>query len=135
MRIAEIGQKPQKKGLLRIAVLPMAFAKGVEVRFERPELGALAEIPVTLKELLKVDVPEFQGLRFLFAGDPVPRLQASEVSLKGNMWVLRKVRLHENGKFRDMPECTLYLGGETPGLYDGRAGNEPVNLGVANVPR
>ena len=58
--IAELVQGAQKRGFLRISLLPVALAKGMEIRFLRPEIAVLKEVQETLRSMAKLEqTPRF----------------------------------------------------------------------------
>lgn len=114
--IAEVGQGSQKKGFLRIALLPIVQAKGVDVRMQRPDFSALSEIQHTLRGISKMDAQEFIGVR-LFSGDePAPVLLAQEVSPEPNVWHLKKARIRRGEGMVELSECVLHLSGPKAGM-------------------
>ena len=113
--ISEITQGSQKRGFLRIALLPVMVAKGVEIRFQRPALAALAELQEVLRSFAKLEAQELQEVRLFAGADPVPRLLAAEVTPKADHWEMKKVRVRVGGTFREIRECTLYFDGPQAG--------------------
>ncbi|NBV84713.1 MAG: hypothetical protein EBS01_00250 [Verrucomicrobia bacterium] len=116
VRIAEVTQGAQKRGFLRIALLPLVLAKGVEVRFLRPELAALGEVQETLNSMVKLETQEWHRVSLFMDGETAPRLTAEEAVPRGNVWELKRVRARISGEVREFKECTLQVSGEQAGL-------------------
>lgn len=130
--IAEISQGSQKRGFLRIAFLPLVVAKGVDIRFQRPEIAALGEMQEMLHSLVKLDAQELLNVRIFSGTDPVPRLTASEVTPKAGYWHLKKIQLRTGSGIREIAECSLAVSGPLAGqctLGNGR-GTVQVDLGL-----
>jgi hypothetical protein len=109
--IAEITQGAQKRGFLRIALLPLVLVRGVEVRFSSPDLSVLGEIQSTLKDMVKLDAQEWHALRLFVGSENMPRLTAEEVTPKGDIWELKRVYLWSKDGMREIEECTLRVSG------------------------
>ena len=113
--IAELVQGAQKRGFLRISLLPVALAKGVEIRFLRPEIAALKDVQETLRAMVKLEAQEFRGVQFFVGDETEPRLVAGEALPKGEVWELKRVRIRQAGAIREFEVCTLSLAGERAG--------------------
>jgi hypothetical protein len=130
--IAEVRQGAQKKGFLRVAILPSAVAKGVEIRFERPEPSALGELSETLRMLVKLDAQELNEVSFFVGQETAPRLIAAEAFPAKDHWVLKKVRLRSLDGFREVAVCKLVISGDKAGLCTETDGT---GLGRLNLER
>lgn len=113
--IAEISQGAQKRGFLRIAILPLVVAKGVDIRFQRPEIAALSEVQETLLSMVKLEAQEYHNVKIFSGADPVPRLVAAEVTPKAGSWHLKKVQIRTGAGIREIGECTLAVTGPQAG--------------------
>jgi hypothetical protein len=99
----------KKRSLLhpRASVAQVAF--GIAVRFEQPRAAALAEIPETLRSLIKFSAKSkiflIRRLAIFAPGDPVPRLMADEahVSPKGE-WIFKRALFFDR---RGAADCRL----------------------------
>ena len=131
VRINELVQGAQKRGFLRISLLPVALAKGVEIRFLRPEIAALKEVQETLRSMVKLEAQELNGIQ-LFTGDEVtPRLVAREALLKGEAWELKRVRIRQGEAIREFELCTLNLAGERAGELTSGGGGVLLRVDLA----
>ncbi len=113
--ISEITQGAQKRGFLRVALLPLILARGVDIRFERKGFAALEEVCDILRSLVKLDAQEFHNVRIFSGADPEPRLVAAEAMPKSGIWLLKGVRIRLDGAYRDFSECSLALSGAKAG--------------------
>lgn len=130
--ISEISQGAQKRGFLRIAILPLVVAKGVDVRFQRSEIAVLSEVQETLYSLIKLEAQEFHNLRIFAGTDPVPRLVAAEVTPKAGCWHLKKVQIRTGGEVREIGECSLAVTGPQAGECTPGNGQGTVQLDLAS---
>lgn len=126
--IAEISQGAQKRGFLRIALLPLVVAKGVDIRFQRPEIAVLGEIQEMLHSLVKLEAQELLDVRIFSGTDPVPRLTAAEVTPKAGYWHLRKIQLRTGAGVREIAECSLAVTGPKAGECTLGNGKETVQV-------
>ena len=133
--ITELTQGAQKRGFLRIALLPVVMAKGVAVRFLRPELVVLAEVQETLRAMVKLEAQEFHGVQFFVGDEVAPRLAAEEALPKGEVWALKRVRVRQGDAMREFGECTLRVAGERAGELTAGGGGVVLRVDLAVVAR
>lgn len=117
--VEQIIQSSQKRGVFRVALLPILVANGVAVTFYRLEPEALTHILETLQSLAKIDKLEMRHLTFLATGDPAPRLVAEEILVRAqDTWTLKRVQLVGRP---GLAECQLILkNGPEGGLFWGQ---------------
>jgi hypothetical protein len=115
--IAEITQGAQKRGFLKIALLPQVAATGVQIHFLRPDPSVFLEISETLRSLSKLDAQEFHRIECFAPGDPLPRLVAEQASPTPDGWTFKKVRFHPASAPVDVPECSLSVTGPSAGQF------------------
>lgn len=134
VKIEEISQGAQKRGFFRISILPLMVAKGVEIRLQRPDIGALAEIRKTLLSLAKLDAQEFQKLSIFYGDEKTPRLVAEFATPTDAAWALKRVRIKTPAGFREAAECTLHITGEHAGQCLGPHLGGPLQLDLSTTP-
>lgn len=118
--IGEVAQGAQKRGFLRIAVLPLASANGVQIRFLRPDPSVFQEITDTLRSLTKLDAQEFNRIELFAPGETVPRFVAEQASPMPGGWTFKRARFHSAAGDIGVPECFLSLGGPSPGRFSAK---------------
>lgn len=128
--ILELRQGAQKKGFLRVALLPTMIARGVEIRFERPDAGALGEIQETLRMLAKLEAQEFVELQIFVGKETAPRLLAAEALPMKDHWALKRARIRTLDGFREVAACRLYVSGDRAGLCTSNDGGELARLNL-----
>ncbi len=131
--IQEISQGSKKQGFLRIRLLPAIWARGVDVRFRRPEFGALAELQETLQSMLKLEDQEWKELRVFIEGDAVPRLTVEEAVPKGQVWILKRARIRVGQEWHNYAQCTLQIKGGGAGTISAE-GSMPISLDLRASP-
>jgi len=129
--ITELVQGAQKRGFLRISLLPAALAKGVEIRFLRPEIAALKEVQETLRSMVKWEAQELRGVQIFVGDETAPRLVAGEALPKGEIWELKRVRIRQAEAIREFEVCTLSLAGERAGELSSGAGGVVLRVDLA----
>lgn len=134
VKIEEISQGAQKRGFFRISILPLMVAKGVEIRLQRPDIGALAEIRKTLLSLAKLDAQEFQKLSIFCGDEKTPRLIAELATPTDAAWALKRARIKTAAGFREAAECTLHITGEHAGQCLGSHLGGPLQLDLSTTP-
>ena len=134
VKIEGISQGAQKRGFFRISILPLMVAKGVEIRLQRPDIGALAEIRKTLLSLAKLDAQEFQKVSVFCGDEQTPRLLAEVATLTDAAWALKRVRIKTPLGFREAQECTLHITGEHAGQCLGPSLAGPMQLDLTPAP-
>lgn len=86
----------KKRTLLKLGKEPVPVVRGIAVRFEHVQAGALDELPAAVQALAKTARVQMQRVAFFAPGDPVPRLMAEEaVVLAPGEWVLKGVLLSD----------------------------------------
>jgi hypothetical protein len=121
--IAEITQGAQKRGFLKIALLPLVVANGLQIRFLRPDPTVFAEVSETLHSFTKLNAQEFTRIECFAPEDPAPRLLAEQASPGPERWTFRKVRLRTASSAIELSECTLALTGPTAGQFSASPSN------------
>ena len=119
--IEEVVQGAQKRGFLRIALLPLAAANGVQIRFLRADPSAFLEITDTLRSLTKLEAQEFNRIEIFAPGDPIPRFVAEQASPKADSWVFKRARFHSGASTIAIPECSLSLSGPSSGQFSAKS--------------
>ncbi len=109
-------------------------AKGVEIRLQRPDIGALAEIRKTLLSLAKLDAQEFQKVSIFCGDEQTPRLLAELATPTDAAWALKRARIKTPSGFRETPECTLHITGEYAGQCLGPHLGGPLHLDLSTTP-
>jgi hypothetical protein len=117
VEIEEVVQGAQKRGFLRVALLPLAAANGVQIHFFRPDPSVFQEITDTLRSLTQLDAQEFHWLQVFAPGDPVPRFVAEEASSHSDGWTFKKARFHCGVSSVSVLECTLSVTGPSAGQF------------------
>lgn len=133
--VSEIFQGAQKRGFLRVALLPAIVAKNVEVRFLRPEVEALWEVRETLSALVKMEVQEWQALSLFVGQEKMPRLTAASAVPKGDVWALKGARFWSRGEECELGDCTLSVRGLSAGQLEGGKGRMFVRLDLGPAAR
>jgi hypothetical protein len=129
--IAELVQGAKKRGFLRISLLPVALAKGMEIRFLRPEIAVLKEVQETLRSMVKLEAQELRGVQIFVGDETAPRLVAGEALPKGEIWELKRVRIRQAEAIREFEVCTLSLAGERAGELSSGGGGVVLRLDLA----
>jgi hypothetical protein len=124
--IAELGQGAQKRGFFRVALLPMAAANGMQIRFLLPEPGVLLEIPQTLRGIASLDAQEFHNVTILAPNDPTPRLEVEEIVPKKDHWQLKRVKWRSASRAGEVQECHLLLSGPECGQFAHLSPAQPI---------
>jgi len=99
----------KKRSFLHPAATVAQVAVGIAVRFEQPNAAALAEIPETVRSLVKFSAKSkhllIKRLAIFAPGDPVPRLMVDEahVGSKGE-WVFKRALFSDR---RGASDCRL----------------------------
>jgi hypothetical protein len=119
--IEEVIQGAQKRGFLKIALLPLASANGVQVHFLRPDPAVFLEITDTLRALTKLDAQEFNRIELFAPGETVPRFVAEQASPTPGGWTFKRARFHSSACDIGVPECFLSLGGPSAGRFSAKA--------------
>lgn len=132
--ISEVTQGAQKRGFLRVAILPMILAEGVDIRFERNALAALEEVGETLKSLVKLEAQEFHNVRIFSGADPEPRLVAAAATPKAGVWLLKRVRIRSDGTQREVSECALAVSGPKAGECSMANGKGAFSVDLHDLP-
>jgi hypothetical protein len=122
VEIGEVVQGAQKRGFLRIALLPLAAANGVQIHFLRPDPSVFQEITDTLRSLTHLDAQEFHRLEVFAPGDTVARFAAEEASSNSDGWTFKKARFHFGALSISVPECSLRLTGPAAGQFFAKHG-------------
>lgn len=120
VEIEEVVQGAQKRGFLRIALLPLASANGVQIHFLRPDPSVFLEITDTLRSLTQLETQEFLRLEVFAPGDPVPRFSAEQASSSSDAWTFKKARFHRGVSSSYVPECSLKITGPSAGQFSAK---------------
>ena len=118
--IEEVIQGAQKRGFLKIALLPLASANGVQIRFLRPDPAVFLEITATLRALTKLEAQELNRIEIFAPGDPIPRFVAEQASPRPDAWSFKRARFHSAGTLIGVPECSLSLLGTSSGQFSAK---------------
>jgi hypothetical protein len=116
--IQEVRQTAHKSGFLRIAFIPCVAAQGVKIRFARPEINVLLEVPDTLKSITQLEAQEFRHVEIFTLEETTPRLTVEEILLKHDVWTLKNLRYQANADLSgvvSVQECQLVFGAGTDG--------------------
>lgn len=120
VEIEEVVQGAQKRGFLRIALLPLATANGVQIYFLRPDPSVFLEITETLRSLTQMEAQEFLRLEVFAPGDPVPRFAAEQASANSDGWTFKKARFRSGVSSSYVPECSLKVTGPSAGQFSAK---------------
>ena len=115
--IEEVIQGAQKRGFLKIALLPLTSANGVQIRFLRPDPAVFLEITATLRALTKLEAQELNRIEIFAPGDPIPRFVAELASPNADSWTFKRARFHSGASTITLPECSLSLSGPASGQF------------------
>jgi hypothetical protein len=124
--ISELGQGAQKRGFLRVALLPLASVKGLQIRFLLLDPSSLLEIQETIKALTSLDAQEFHNVTFLSAADPHPRLTVEEIIPQKDRWLLKRITWSAGSKKGAAAECHLLLQGTEIGQFVSRDSSQSI---------
>jgi len=115
--VSEVVQGAQKRGFLRISVLPLVVANGVQIRFSRPDVAALLDIRATLRSLVKLDAQELRRVEFFVGAEAHPRLLAEAVVPGVDSWEFKGVSFLGRVRSEELSECKLMLTGSQAGVF------------------
>lgn len=119
--VEEVVQGAQKRGFLKIALLPLAAVNGLQIHFNRPDPAVFAEITETLRSLVRMDAQEYNRIEIFAPGDPVPRFTADHASPGPEGWIFKKARFRCPAFNSEIADCSLSFSGPTSGQFSSKS--------------
>jgi hypothetical protein len=94
VKISQVGIEAQKRGFLRIGLLPQAAAQDVDLIFTKKDPTALADLAATFRVIAQTEVIVLHSLAVFAPDQEQPVLRAALARVDGDdVWELEKVSL------------------------------------------